>query len=124
MADPFLSISDFTTEYQGTLTTGEQTTATRLLQVVSDGIRGLKPDVNTTAAEQVVFEVVRDAIMYGDLGPLSEFSNTTSRRSESGKLDESAKMLDDYLTPRQKRYLGITTPITAGPRGYFPKCDY
>jgi hypothetical protein len=124
LADPFLDITAFKAEYQGTLTTGEQTTATRLLQVVSDGIRGLKPDVNTTAAQQVVFEVVRDAIMYGDLGLLSEFTNETSRRKESGKLDESAKMLDDYLTPRQKRYLGITAPITAGPRGYFPKCDY
>ena len=55
---------------------------------------------------------------------LSSFQNITSRRQESGTFDEAAKVVDDYLTPRQRRLLGITTPNTTGARGYFPKCDY
>ncbi|SBS73779.1 conserved hypothetical protein [uncultured Mycobacterium sp.] len=123
MTAPFLGISDFTTEYQGTLSTGETTTATRLLQVVSDGIRGLKPDVDTEAAKQVLFEVVRDAMMYGDLGPLSSFQNITSKRQVSGAFDEGARAVIDYLTTRQRKLLGLD-PVQAAPRGYFPKCDY
>ena len=124
MTAPFLEIDAFTAEYQGTLSAGETTTAARLLQVVSDGIRGLKPDVDTAAAQQVVFEVVRDAIKYGDLGPLSDFLNRTSHREESGTFDDAARAVDDWLTPRQRRILGITVPTTAAPRGSFKKCDY
>lgn len=124
MTAPFLDINAFTAEYQGTLSTGETTTATRLLQVVSDGIRGLKPDADDFAAKQVVFEVVRDAVKYGDLGPLSDFLNRTGHREESGTFDESAKAVSDYLTARQRRLLRITAPNTAGPRGSFTKCDY
>lgn len=122
MAASFLDIDGFTAEYQGALSTGETTTATRLLGVVSDGIRALKPDVETEAAKQVVFEVVRDAVMYGHLGPLSSFQNITSRRQEAGTFDEAAKAVDDLLTDRQKRILGIAR--RAAPRGNFPKCDY
>lgn len=122
MADPFLDVTAFAAEYQGTLATGETTTATRLLQVVSDGIRELKPDVDEDAAKQVVFEVVRDAMLYGALGPLSSFQNITSRRQEAGAFDPSAKLVNDWLTGRQKRLLGLAAK--AAPRGYFPKCDY
>lgn len=122
MADPFLDIAEFTAEYQGTLSAGESTTVGRLLQVVSDWIRGKKPDVNETAAKQVVFEVVRDAVMYGALEKLSSFQNITSRRQESGTFDEAAKIVDDYLTDRHKRLLGI--PVRVAPRGRFKKCDY
>lgn len=122
MAASFLDINGFAAEYQGALSTGETTTATRLLGVVSDGIRALKPDVETEAAKQVVFEVVRDAITYGHLGPLSSFQNITSRRQEGGTFDEAAKAVDDMLTDRQKRILGIAR--RAAPRGHFPKCDY
>lgn len=109
MADPFLSIADFKAEYQGTLTDGESTTAERLLQVASDRIRDLAPNARMTDAQQVVFEVVRDAAMYGHLGPLSSFQNTTSRRQEAGTFDEMAKAVEDLLTPRHKAMLGIAT---------------
>lgn len=122
MADPFLDIAGFTAEYQGTLTAGEVTTATRLLQVCSDRIRQLKPDADPVAAKQVVFEVVRDAATYGALEKLSKFENITSRRQESGTFDEAAKVVDDYLTDRHKRLLGI--PLRAAPRGSFKKWDY
>lgn len=109
VADPFLSISEFTAEYQGTLTDGETSTATRLLQVVSDWIRQRKPDADPAAGAQVVFEVVRDAVMYGALEKLSSFQNITSRRQEAGTFDESAKVIDDYLTDRHRHLLGIFT---------------
>lgn len=119
--DPFLSIVDFAAEYPGTLDNGERTTATRLLQVVSDGIRGLKPDVNEDAAAQVVFEVVRDDLMYGHLGPLSSFQNITSRRTEAGTFDAAAR-INAMLTHRQKSMLGIAT--TLQPLYNFPENDY
>lgn len=122
MANSFLSIAEFTAEYPGTLTAGESTTAARLLQVASDRIRALKPDANEDAAKQVVFEIVRNAAMYGALEGLSSFQNITSRRQESGTFDEATKLVDDYLTDRHKRILGI--PLRAAPRGHFKKCDY
>lgn len=109
MADLFLSIADFKAEYQGTLSDGESITAERLLQVASDRIRDLAPNARTTDAQQVVFEVVRDAAMYGHLGPLSSFQNITSRRQEAGTFDEMAKTVEDLLTPRHKAMLGIAT---------------
>lgn len=124
MTAPFLDLTAFTAEYQGSLSTGEQTTATRLLQVISDGIRGLKPDVDTTAATQVVFEVVRDAMKYGDLGPLSDFINRTGHREESGTFDEATRLVDDYLTKRQRRLLGVALATSAGPRGNFVRDDF
>lgn len=122
MADPFLAVDAFKAEYQGTLTAGETTTATRLLQVASDRIRALKPDADTDAAKQVVFEIVRDAANYGDLAVLSDFENTTSRRAEAGTFDQAMKVVNDYLSDRHKRLLGI--PLRAAPRGSFKRCDY
>lgn len=108
VANPFLSISEFTAEYQGTLTTGETTTAARLLQVASDRIRELKPDADADAAKQVVFEIVRDAAAYGHLDKLSSFYNMTSRRIEQGTFDPAQKAVDDLLTKRHKGMLGIS----------------
>lgn len=122
MADPFLTVDAFKAEYQGTLTAGETTTATRLLQVASDRIRALKPDADTDAAKQVVFEIVRDAANYGDLEVLSDFENTASRRTEAGTFDQAMKVVTDYLSDRHKRLLGI--PLRAAPRGSFKRCDY
>ena len=123
MADPFLTIGQFTTEYQGgTLSDGETTTATRLLQAASDRVRVLAPDANEDAAKQVVFEVVRDAAMYGHLSVLSSFQNITSRRQEAGTFDDMAKAVDDLITPRHRRMLGLSA--TAAPRGRFKKFDY
>ena len=109
MAEPFLSIDAFTGEYQGTLSTGETTTVTRLLQVASDRIRELKSDVDDAAAKQVVFEIVRDAVMYGHLERFSSFQNTTSRRTEAATVDEMSKAVDDLLTGRHRGMLGIYT---------------
>lgn len=122
MTAPYLSISDFQAEYQGALTAGEVTTATRLLQVASDRIRALKPDADDDAAKQVVFEIVRDAANYGDLAVLSDFQNTTSRRTEAGTFDESMKIVNDYLSDRHRQLLGI--PLLAAPVYNFSKCDY
>lgn len=124
MAAPFLDITAFKVEYPGTLDAGETATASRLLEVVSDGIRGLKPDVDERAAQQVVFEVVRDSVMYGHLGPLSSFQNITSRRQEGGTFDEAAKAVDDYLTKRQRKLLKLPSGVSVAPRGRFKKCDY
>ena len=122
--EPFLEYSAFTAEYQGTLTAGQTTTATRLLTVVSDYIRLRKPDVDEMAAQQVVFEVVRDALTYGHYERLSSFENESAHRRERGTFDYAVKILDELLTDKHKQMLGITDPRTAAPRGHFPKCDY
>jgi hypothetical protein len=119
-----MSIAEFTTEYQGTLSSGQTTTATRLLQVVSDYIRLRKPDVDELAAEQVVFEVVRDSVTYGHYERLSSFESETSKRRERGTFDYAVKVLDELLTDKHKLMLGIATGRTVAPRGKFTKCDY
>ena len=121
---PFLRIDEFTAQYQGVLSDGESTAADRLLSVVSDGIRALKPDVDITVAEQVVFEVVRDEMTYGHLRPLASFDNTTANRQESGAFERGGALIDDYLTPRHRRLLGIPIASTAAPRGSFTVGDY
>lgn len=122
MTAPYLDIAAFQAEYQGTLTAGEVTTAARLLQVISDYIRRLKPDADTDAAKQVCFEVVRDAANYGDLAVLSEFSNTTGRRTEAGTFDTAMKVVNDYLSDRHRQLLGIQ--LWADPVYSFTKHDY
>lgn len=124
MTAPYLDIEDFTAEYQGVLAAGEATTAQRLLQVVSDDIRARKPDADPDAAALVVFEVVRDAMTYGHLGPLSSFSNISAHRQESGTFDGTMRTSDDFLTARHKRLLGIPVADTAAPRARFAAGDY
>lgn len=123
VSPPYLDIDDFAAEYQGALSDGEKLTAERLLQVVSDGIRERKPDANPDTAAQVLFEVVRDAVAYGNLGPLSSFSTVTAHRQEGGTFD-SSRPVDDYLSARQKRMLGIAVAYNAAPRGNFTPGDY
>lgn len=120
---PYLDIDEFTEQYQGALSDGEKVTAERRLQVISDGIRARKPDADPEAAALVVFEVVRDATAYGHLEPLSSFANVTAHRQEAGTLD-AGRLVDDYLTVRQKRLLGISAAATAAPRGVFTPSDY
>jgi hypothetical protein len=122
VTDPYLPLSDFVIQFGRTLSAAETPVATRLLQVVSDWIRARKPDADPDAAEQVVFEVVRDSLEYGDLEKFSSFQNITSRRQEAGTFDPAMKAIDDYLTTKHKRLLGIAA--TAAPRGHFVKCDY
>jgi hypothetical protein len=76
-----------------------------------------------TAAALVVFEVVRDAITYGHLGPLSSFTNVGAHREETATFDPD-RPIDDYLSMRQKRLLGIAAAATAAPRGRFTAGDY
>lgn len=121
---PYLDIDDFTTQYQGVLSDGETLAAERLLTVISDGIRALRPDADPEAAQQVVFEVVRDEMSYGHLRPLSSFDNTTANRQESGSFERGDALIDDYLTPRHRRLLGIPIARTAAPRGSFTAGDY
>ncbi|EIC70366.1 hypothetical protein [Mycobacteroides abscessus] len=122
MANPFVEITAFTTEFGGALTAAQTSQATRLLQVVSDRIRELNPDVDPLAAAQVVFEVVRDAVLYGHLDRFASFQNTTSRRTEAGTVDADRSAVDDYLTRRHKVLLGIA--LVAEPMGHFPENDY
>lgn len=118
----YLEPAEFTLMYGQTLSAAETAQAALLLTVVDARIRGLNPDADANKAKQVAFEVVRDAITYGGLEKLSSFQNITSRRQESGTFDEAAKVINDYLSDRHKRLLGI--PLRAAPVGYFPKCDY
>lgn len=104
-----MSIAEFKAEYQGALSDGETITATRMLDVVADRIRELKPDAPDNKGKQVSFEVVRDAANYGELEKLSSFQNVTSRRTEAGTFDEMAKAVDDLLTRRHRGLLGIIT---------------
>lgn len=120
---PYLEIADFETQFKGTLTAGETAVATRLLQVVSDWIRDRKPDADEDAAAQVVFEVVRDALTYGDMERFRKYTNTSAHRTESAEFDEAfSAVADDYLTKRHKRLLGIAVSVAG--RGRFKKCDY
>ena len=121
---PYLSIDEFTSQYQGVLSDGEPIAADRLLMVISDGIRALKPDADYTAAQQVVFEVVRDEMAYGHFGPLTSFMNSTANREERGTFDRNGMLLDNYLTPRHCRLLGISIANTVAPRGAFTAGDY
>ena len=123
MAAPYLDIDEFAEQYQGALSDGEKITAERLLQVISDGIRARKYDADPETAALVVFEVVRDDMAYGHLGPLSSYTNVTAHRQEAGTFDTGADV-DDYLTVRQKRMLGISAATTAAPRGSFTPDDY
>lgn len=121
--DPYLEIGPFATQFGRALSDAETPVATRLLQVVSGWIYNHAPaPVRQVDAEQVVFEVVRDALTYGPYERLSSFDNTTAHRTESGTFDYAASVLDDYLTDKHKRLLGI--PLKAGPAYSFPVCDY
>lgn len=96
--------------------------AASLLTVVSDWIRDKKPDIvdDDQAAKVVTFEVTRDALMAGDVGPYSQVTKTTSHSSRVVAIDRSA--VERWITDRHRRMLGL--PINAAPRGHFPKCDY
>lgn len=121
MADPFLSVDDFADMFRP-LSDPESELAGPYLEVVSDWIRDKKTDVSDDdpAAKIVVFEVVREALLYGDLGPLTSFSKTMGPRSRSGTFDRGA--VEKFITVRHRHMLGIT--VSTGARGYFPKCDY
>lgn len=119
---PFLEIDPFTAQFGRPLSSADTLVATRLLQVVSDWIRGHKPDVldDDPAAQLVTFEVTREALLYGDVIPLGSFSKTVGPRTKAGTFDPIA--VEKFITDRHRRILGI--PVLAGPSYNFPACDY
>jgi hypothetical protein len=126
MSPPYLEVAGdngFAARY-GALDSAQTLSATDQLQAVSDWIRGRKPDADPIAAGQVVFEVVRDSLNLGEFAPLKQFENTTSRRTQAGTFVDAdvSALLDDVITDRQKRLLGI--PLRAAPAWCFPVCDY
>lgn len=96
--------------------------AASLLTVVSDWIRDRKPDIvdDDPAAQVVTFEVTRDAMLYGEFGPVTSFTKIVGHRQQTAAIDRAA--VEKFITDRHKRILGL--PIKAAPRGHFPKCDY
>lgn len=121
--DPYLEIDQFGIEFGRALSDAEQPVAERLLQVVSDWIFNHAPaPVNAQAAQQVVFEVTRDQVNLGPYSPFSSFQNITAHRQEAATLKDDDDLLDEILSGRQKRLLGIA--LRAAPRGNFKKCDY
>ena len=96
--------------------------AIALLDVVADWIRDRKPDLaaDDQGAQVVSFEVARDALMYGDLGPFSQAEKRTAHSSRSYSLDRG--VVEKFITDRHRRMLGIS--LRAAPRGRFKKCDY
>lgn len=121
--DPYLEIDQFVIEFGRALTAAETPVATRLLQVVSDWIFNHAPaPVSPTAAAQVVFEVTRDQVNLGQYSAFSSFQNITAHRQEAATLKDDDDLLDEILSGRQKRLLGIA--LAAGPVYSFPVCDY
>lgn len=96
--------------------------AAMLLDVVADWIRDRKPDLagDDQAAQIVSFEVTRDTLMYGDLGPFKQGEKRTAHSSRSYALDRA--VIEKFITDRHRRMLGVS--LRAAPRGHFPKCDY
>lgn len=93
-----------------------------LLVVVSDWIWDNKPGVadGDSAAKVVAYEVTRDALMFGDFGPMTSFTKSTAHSTRAGTIDRAA--VEKFITDRHRRILGIA--LRAAPRGHFPKCDY
>lgn len=122
MTAPYLTADQFADRF-GTLDDGQEASAKALVQVVSDWIRGQKPDADPTAAAQVVFEVVRDSLNLAEFSPLKQFENSTSRRTTSGTFadGDGAALLSEVITDRQKRLLGIA--LRAAPAYNFPVND-
>lgn len=83
-----------------------------LVTVVSKWIRDHKPDVSDTdpAAQIVCFEVVRDALLYGEFGPATSFTKTVGHRTRSVVVDRSS--VEKFITDRHKKMLGLSI----GPR--------
>lgn len=96
--------------------------ATSLLTVVSDWIRDHKPDIadDDPAAKVATFEVTRDAMLYGDFGPMVSSSKGMGPRSKSGTIDRAA--VERFITDRHRRMLRI--PLRAAARGNFKRSDY
>ncbi len=91
--------------------------ATSLLTVVSGWIRDHKSDVadDDPAAKVVTFEVTRDAMLYGEFGPVTSFTKTVGHRTMTAAIDRAA--IEKFVTDRHKRMLGL--PTSPRPAYYF-----
>ena len=119
MADlPFLDIDEFAAEYRGALSDGERITVDRLLQVISDGIRARKPDVDPDRASRWCSRWCATRSPTG-IWVRCHRSPTCPHRQEAGTFD-SSRVVDDYLSARQKRLLGIAVAFNAAPRAVHP----
>ena len=83
--------------------------AAALLTTVEGWIRTNKPGIadDDAAAKVVTFEVTRDALIYGDFGPLSEFTKKTAHSERSGTID--SEKVEQFITDRHRQMLGLTT---------------
>jgi hypothetical protein len=124
MALPFLQVNEFTPMFRP-LSAAEALVAELLLQVASNWIRDpqRRPYIadDDPAARLVVFEVVRDSLLYGKYRRFSTFTNTTGHRTEEGAWAADALASLDF-TDRHRVMLGIS--VRAAPVFNFPKCDY
>lgn len=118
---PFIDASAFATMFRP-LSAAETAVAAPLLEVVSNWIREQKPDIadEDPAAKLVCFEVTRDALVYGKYAGLTDFSETTGRRTKSGTINTAE--IERFVTDRHRRMLGVE--ILAGPAYSFKPCDY
>lgn len=119
--EPFLSASTFA-NWAKRPAWGTDQLAASLLIVVSDWIRDKKPDIGAddTAAKVVTFEVTRDALLYGDFGPVDSYEKRTAHSSRSASINREA--VAKFVNDRHRRMLGIS--LRAAPRGHFKRCDY
>lgn len=121
MAEPFLTADDFAGMFRP-LSDAETEVAGLLVDVASTWIRDKAPNtaIDDPAAKVVVFEVTRDALLYGKYAVLSSFTQQTGHSVKSGTIDRDE--IERFVTDRHRRMLGI--PLRAAPVGHFPVCDY
>lgn len=119
--DPFLDPATFAT-WAKNPAWGSDLLVEPLLKVASDWIWDHRPGiaVDDQAAQVVVFEVTRDALMAGEFGPYSEFTKTVGHRTRSATISRAS--IERFITERHRQMLGIAQ--MAAPRGRFPRGDY
>ncbi len=108
MAAPFLDAGTFAGWAKKPEWVSDQLAAS-VLVVVSDWIRDNKSGIadDDKAAQVVAFEVTRDTLLYGDLGPYASMQKTTSHSSRSGVIDR--RVVERFITERHLRILGLAT---------------
>lgn len=117
----FLDVATFATWAKKPAWATDQV-ATALLDVVADWIRERKPDLaaDDKAARLVSFEVARDALLSGELGPYDEVEKRTAHSARRVKIDRA--VVEKFITDRHRQMLGLS--LRAGPRGRFKRGDY
>ena len=96
--------------------------AMALLDVVEGWIRSRRPGIadDDQGARVVVFEVTRDALLSGELGPYSSIEKRTAHSSRSVTINPT--VVERFVTGRHRQMLGMG--VNAAPRGRFKKFDY